>query len=188
MTQLDTRRQSLEQRLQELLDKEDIRQAIYAYARGVDRCNPELIGDSYHVDAWDDHGNFRGGRDDVVGSIMSRQAAATNSMHHVGNILIELHDDTANVETYFMACQTLELDGKQYTRMRSGRYLDQFERRDGRWRILRRTVVDDWSRLDEIVALAPTINAECKIGTRDRLDPSYELSDFTQVFHESDGA
>ncbi|RYE42214.1 MAG: nuclear transport factor 2 family protein [Hyphomicrobiales bacterium] len=184
MTQRDAERQHLlEQRLQELLDKEEIRQAMYAYARGTDRCHRELIADAYHEDAWDDHGSFRGGRDVVVETIYGRRAGTSNSMHHLGNILIELHGDKANVETYFMACQSLDLDGKTYTRMRAGRYLDRFERRDSRWRIARRMVVDDWSRLDKVVAVAPSVTSECRSGTRDLLDPSYELSNFTHVFH-----
>jgi hypothetical protein len=175
---------SLEQRLQELLDKEEIRQAMYSYARGTDRCHRELIEGAYHDDAWDDHGNFQGGRDAVADIIASNRAGATNSMHHLGNILIELLDDAANV-AYFMACQTLEHDGKTYTRLRAGRYLDRFERRDGRWRIARRMVIDDWSRLDELVAVAPSITPECKQGSRDATDASYQLSDFTRVFPET---
>jgi len=172
---------SLEQRLQELLDREEIRQVMYSYARGVDRCDPGLIADAYHEDAWDDHGNFRGGRDLVVDTIVGRGAAARASMHHLGNVLIELVGDVAHVETYFMACQELDLDGRVHTRMRAGRYLDRFERRDGRWRIAHRTVVDDWSRLDEVVATAPSVTDECRHCTRDRTDPSYGLSDFSRV-------
>ena len=173
---------SLEQRLQELLDKEEIRQAMYSYARGTDRCHRELIEAGYHDDAWDHHGNFQGDRDFVVDTIAANLGGATNSMHHLGNILIELLGDLANVETYFMACQTLEQEGKSYTRMRAGRYLDRFERRDGRWRIARRMVIDDWSRLDELVAVAPSVTAGCRLGTRDTNDASYQLSDFSRVF------
>jgi hypothetical protein len=36
-----------------------------------------------------------------------------------------------------------------HMRVRAGRYLDLFERRDSEWRIKRRTVVDDYNRLDE---------------------------------------
>ncbi|MTB88965.1 nuclear transport factor 2 family protein [Aeromicrobium senzhongii] len=154
---------------------------MYSYARGTDRCDPDLIADAYHEDAWDDHGNFRGGRDVVVDTIVGRGAAARASMHHLGNVLIELLGDTAHVETYFMACQDLEIDGARFTRMRAGRYLDRFERRDGRWRVAHRTVVDDWSRLDEVVATAPSVTDECHRGTRDRTDPSYGLSDFSRL-------
>ncbi|WP_212723027.1 nuclear transport factor 2 family protein [Nocardioides jishulii] len=169
-------------RVQELLDKEEIRQVMYAYARGTDRCQADLVRDAYHPDAWDDHGNFSGGREHVVETIMSRGATAPVSMHHLGNVLIELLGDTAHVETYFVAHQVLERDGRSFTRMRAGRYLDLFERRDGRWRIAHRRVVDDWSRLDEVVATAPSVTDDCARSTRGTDDPSFALSDFTHVF------
>jgi hypothetical protein len=171
----------LERRLQELLDKEEIRQVMYAYARGTDRCQPELIADAYHEDAWDDHGSFSGGPGVVVDTIIGNSSLSTGSMHHLGNILIELLGDIAHVETYFVACQVQERDARTYTRLRAGRYLDRFERRDDRWRIARRRVVDDWSRLDEVVTPAPSVTDECSRGTRDSSDPSFELSDFTRV-------
>lgn len=172
----------LGERLRELLDKEEIRQALYSYARGTDRCHRDLIEAAYHEDAWDDHGTFAGTRDAVVDTIASNRGGAADSMHHVGNVLIELLGDAANVETYFMASQVLEVEGKTFTRMRAGRYLDRFEKRGGRWRIARRMVVDDWSRLDEVVSEAPGITPDCKQGTRDSSDPSYQVSDFTRVF------
>jgi len=166
--------------MQRVVDSEEIRQAIYSYARGVDRREGDLIRSAYHVDAWDDHGNWSGDRDRVVEAIMSKPAhvEVTSSMHHVGNILIELAGDVANVESYFVAYQVRRQDGKEYTRMRAGRYLDRFERREGRWRIARRSVVDDWSRLDEVVATAAEVGPTNTLGTRDRTDRSYELSDF----------
>jgi len=168
-------------RLQELSDREEIRQTLYAYARGVDRCDAELVADGYHVDAYDDHGNFRGGRDVVVDTVLSRRASSPVSMHHLGNVLIELQGDVAHVETYFMACQVLDVEGRPATRVRAGRYLDRFERVEGRWRVMQRRVVDDWSRLDEVVATAPSVTDECHRGTRDLDDPSYALSDFRAV-------
>jgi hypothetical protein len=173
--------ETLERRLRELEDKEAIRQAIYAYARGADRCHHELIANAYHDDAWDDHGTFRGDKDTVVDIISSNPSGAIASMHHVGNILIELDGDQANVESYFFACQVREREGKKFTRIRAGRYIDRFERRDGRWRIAKRIVVDDWNRVDELVATAPELDGQCRRGTRDASDPSYDVSDFISV-------
>lgn len=184
MSQQDTGARSalsLEERVARIEDLEAIRQTVYTYVHGTDRCQSELIADAYHHDAYDDHGSFSGGRDDVVRIIMERGPSAAMSFHHVGNVLIELLGDVANVESYFMAAQTLEIEGRPHTRMRAGRYLDRFERRDGRWRIAHRQVADDWSRLDEVVATAPNVTDTCSLGTRDRTDPSYDLSDFTRV-------
>jgi ketosteroid isomerase-like protein len=173
--------QSLERRLQEFLDKEEIRQVMYSYARGTDRCDADMIRAAYHDDAIDDHGSFRGDRETVVATITSNDSGALNSMHHIGNVLIELDGDRANVESYFLACQVRETDGMTYTRLRAGRYVDRFERRDGRWRIARRMVVDDWSRLDEVVEKAAEVGADSKFGSRTGADPSYLVSDFRRA-------
>lgn len=171
----------LSARLQHLMDHEEIRQAMYAYARGVDRLDPALIVAAYHDDAFDHHGGWTatggaGVAEKIVGR--GRVGDVTASMHHIGNILIDLKGDAADVEAYFIAYHRLERDGKTFTRARAGRYLDRFERRDGRWRIARRRVVDDWSRLDEVVATAKEIGPGCLLGTRDFDDPSHDIEHF----------
>ena len=170
----------IDERVQRLIDCEEIRQAMYAYARGVDRLDEDLIRAAYHPDAWDDHGNFRGDREVAVATIMNngRTGNATASMHHIGNMLIDLNGDVADVETYFVAYQRREEGEKAFTRMRAGRYLDRFERRDGRWRVARRVVVDDWSRLDEVLATAAEVGPNSTIGTRHTTDVSYEIRGF----------
>lgn len=168
------------ERLQHLMDCEAIRQAMYIYARGVDRVDEDLLAASYHPGAWDDHGSWSGDRETAIEGIMTRgrSGKAKASMHHIGNILIDLKGDYANVESYFVAYQVTEAGGKTFTRMRAGRYLDRFERRDGAWRVARRRVVDDWSRLDEVVAAAAEIGPNNTIGTRDATDASYGMEGF----------
>ena len=165
-----------------LRDCEEIRQAMYTYARGVDRGDSELLAPAFHNDAYDDHGNFKGDKATALAHL-KRSAEVkeiTASFHHIGNILIDLKGDEADVETYFMASQRREDGGKSYTRMRAGRYLDHFVRRDGIWRVLKRRVVDDWSRLDEVVATAREVGPNNNHGTRDRNDLSYTVEGFLQ--------
>lgn len=170
----------LEEQVRRLIDHEEIRQAMYSYARGVDRNDADLLRAAYHSDAWDDHGNFQGGPEDVVKTIRSHAAEIPSSMHHIGNILIDLAGDVANVESYFVSYHQRNLEGKAFTRTRAGRYIDRFERRGGQWRIARRMVIDDWSRLDEVVATAVEVGRSNKVGTRNRSDASYQLSQFAQ--------
>ena len=54
---------TMEARVQELLDREAIRDCIARYARGVDRFDRELILSAFHPDAIDEHGKFVGTRD-----------------------------------------------------------------------------------------------------------------------------
>ena len=50
----------LKQRLQHLLDRQEIYDCLVRYCRGVDRLDSELILSAYHPDAIDDHGMFVG--------------------------------------------------------------------------------------------------------------------------------
>lgn len=166
--------------LAELRNHEAIRQALYAYARGIDRADQDLLKPAFHDDAYDDHGNFRGSKADALAAFKrsGQNPDVKASMHHLGNILIDLQGDFAHVETYFLAYQQREEGEKIYTRCRAGRYLDRFEKRDGRWRVLERRVVDDWSRLDEVVQTAREVGPENTICTRDRSDASYRMEGF----------
>lgn len=163
-----------------LRDCEEIRQALYAYARGVDRGDEELLAPAFHDDAHDDHGNFRGDKAAALAALKrsAENRETTASFHHLGNILIDLRGNEAYVETYFMASQRREEGGRTFTRMRCGRYLDRFVKRDGKWRVLDRRVIDDWSRLDEVVATAREVGPGNHHGTRDRNDLSYSVEGF----------
>ena len=174
---------ALADEVQRLRDHEAIRQAMYAYARGVDRGDADLLEPAFHDDAEDDHGNFRGTKADALAALAKSAAnpATTASVHHLGNILIDLHGDTANVETYFMASQTRVEDGKTWTRMRAGRYLDHFVKENGRWTVLRRKVIDDWSRLDEVIQTAKEVGPDNNHGTRNREDHSYGVEGFADA-------
>lgn len=176
----------LSERLRYLEDCEEIRQLMYTYARGVDRIDQGQLEQVYHPDAYDNHGSWEGDAKTAVDLLVTRGRAGTASAsnHHLGNMLIEINGDVAQAETYFIAYQRQHRDGKTYTRARAGRYLDQFERRDGRWRVLNRQVVDDWSRIDEVVATSPDADMNRAQGKRDATDPSYRLGGFRQA---SDG-
>jgi proline racemase len=49
----------LEGRLRALEDQQAIRDVLMRYARGVDRCDLDLLKPAYHEDAYDDHGFFK---------------------------------------------------------------------------------------------------------------------------------
>ncbi len=183
-TQLD----ALAAEVTRLRDMDEIRQVMYAYARGVDRADQALIAPTFHDDAYDDHGNFKGDKATTLAALnaSSKNPATTASFHHLGNILIDLQGDHAKVETYFMAVQRKEEEGKTYTRTRAGRYLDRFEKRAGVWAVSHRVVVDDWSRLDEVVQMAREVGAENYHATRTPADPSYRLHDFVSRRKQSE--
>jgi ketosteroid isomerase-like protein len=133
--------------VQELLDREAIRNLIYRYARAVDRRDFAEVRHLYHPDATDDHGNYSGA---IAGFFDYLETTDLyESMHHTcANILIELHGETADVETYFIFTAVLRPqpgspDGSRMLDYLVGRFIDRFEKRDDTWRILRRVVVRD---------------------------------------------
>jgi hypothetical protein len=131
--------------LARLVAESEIRDALARYARGADRNDVELIRSAYHSDATDSHGYFSGTIDGFVEWFRERHAAVTQSMHFLGNCLIEFDgEESAFVETYCQAFQRLRDPAGAGTLQDLQvlcRYLDRFERREGRWAIAARTVV-----------------------------------------------
>ncbi len=106
--------------------------------------------DSGDADAWaqlfTDDGRFAPPVvDEVVGTEALREFVATRSSttpgmrHLISNVLVEETDEGARGSAYFV-CLRLSEDGRVRLR-NTGRYDDEFARRDGQWKIARRTVV-----------------------------------------------
>jgi hypothetical protein len=134
----------LEDRLRVLEDQQAIRDVLSRYARGVDRCDLDLLKSAYHRDGYDDHGFFKGNAWEFADFLLATRAADLDfSSHAISNVSIELRGDEADVESYHLAFQRRA--GQDEIQLFAGRYLDLFQRRDGAWAIFRRTVVYDWS-------------------------------------------
>lgn len=166
---------------QRFIDRTEIYDAMCRYARGVDRGDADFIRSAYHPDAHDDHGDYKGNIDGFIEWLGTRFLNFDNSMHFLGNCLIEFAGpDLALVETYYASRRVRAPVGEECAglapddaicRQAWGRYLDRFERRDGEWRIAKRMVVTD-SRFTS-VAKGGARNAPLTWGTRDRSDPFY---------------
>lgn len=143
---------SLEARLQRLEDIEAIRRLLREIARGTDRFDAELLAAAIHADAVLD----MGGASPMTGAAFAAAlkppaAPRPGRMHVVTNERIDVDGDGAASETYILSCQDVLVDGVRKTRLRAGRYLDRFERRGGAWKLSARTLVDEWSRIDEVI-------------------------------------
>ena len=170
-----------EQTLQRLIDRAEIYEALCRYARGVDRGDWEQLRSAYHPDALDQHGEYKGGIDGLIEWLKQRFAGVDNGMHFLGNCLVEFAGpDLALAETYFVsqrlrpttgADSASAAKGDVMCRQAWGRYIDRFERRDGAWRIARRTVVLDASFMSP--AQNGTRGGASTWGQRDRTDPLY---------------
>jgi len=48
----------MDRKIQEIIDKESIRDLVHMYCRAADRHDHDLMRELYHEDAYDDHGPF----------------------------------------------------------------------------------------------------------------------------------
>ena len=140
-------------RLATLLDKQAVYEALLGIARGVDRFDPALLAACIHADAVLD----MGGVTPIAGAAFAKAMTPPDEppigrMHLVANPVIVVEGDAARVEYYVISGQELRQGTGSETRLRAGRYLDRFERRDGAWKLARRTFVDEWARTDPVKA------------------------------------
>ncbi len=170
--------------LSRLVDRAAIQDLLARYARGVDRRDWELVRATYHPDAHDHHGEYKGGVDDFIAWVSRRHEKVAQSMHFLGNCLIEFTGpDVALVETYYIARQTYGADATAARTMVAaggahagpveaeiwGRYIDIVERRHGEWRTARRTLAFELLQAGPATSLP--LGSDWAQSKRDASDP-----------------
>jgi hypothetical protein len=164
-----------------MADRMEIQHRIYQFGRAVDRYDPESARSAFWPDAFDNHGVYQGDVDGLFKWIGERHASLEFSYHHVGNIFIEFaDDDNAFAESYVFTWQSTapkQPDGSPGPQMMAaGRYVDHFQRRDGRWRILRRTSFGDSFATVNLADMGGMLaHPGWARGSRDENDPSMVL-------------
>ena len=163
------------QRLLECCDRSEILECLSRYTRGMDRLDRELARSAYHDDAIDDHVGFVGGVEDFLDWAFAYHGGQVRHQHYVTNHSIELGGDQAHVETYFTFIGT-ERDPAASLTVFGGRYVDQFERRGGKWAIAVRLCLVEWATDPKSLFPPDATDALAATGTvaRDRTDSSYE--------------
>jgi hypothetical protein len=134
--------------LEVLMAEHAMRQALYRYCRGADRADAESMMSAFHPDAIDNHGGYQGLAAHYVRQYVEGiQTINRMVMHTISNLLVSLRDrDHASSEAYFVSYLVPIPSGgvEGVVDCFGGRYLDEWERRDGIWAIRERTVVHDW--------------------------------------------
>ena len=138
---------NLELHMERLIDREAIRDCLFRYCRGIDRCDRALLQSAYWPDGTEHHQSVSGNAYDFIEWCLPLTARAVRTMHSIANTLIELKRPKAKVESQFHANECMRRkDGSSFEMFVGGRYLDTLERRGEEWRILERTLVIDWFR------------------------------------------
>ncbi len=137
---------SLEEKVQALLDKQAIAEVLQRYSRTLDWLDDEGQAGCFWPDAPIDYGFFTGSAADFVPVVMQIERASQRRWHFLSTPSIALHSaDRASVECYGFATGIREAENGIWAGgLYGGRYLDEFEKRDGEWRIARRRYIMDW--------------------------------------------
>lgn len=146
--------------LSELSDRAEIADILFHFCQILDQRNWDAMDQIFHDDA-----SVRYSYRDTVEPAMDWVARASGildafsgTFHQLGNMLIDIDGDTAWCETYVTATHrvppTAPKEGfwgskdEPYNGVAGARYIDRFERRDGKWKIVVHETIVDW-RHDE---------------------------------------
>ena len=120
-----------------------LQQLAWTYCHAIDRGDLKLVRSLYHDDAIDDHGPmFSGSPDEYVAWLPSMLANWEMTSHVISNMLFLIDGNQAEGELVVLAYHRTPAPGSRELIAR-GRYLDRYEKRDGIWRFLRRSLVLD---------------------------------------------
>lgn len=166
-------------RLEALLDKQDITEALTRFSRGMDRLDRDLFLSAFHADAEMAAGPFVGSVAECADwSFPMHEEGQILTHHALLNMTIDIDGDTAHTETYYLF---VARNKDESLVQAGGRYIDRFERRPkdgqrGEWRIALRTNAIEWAGLLPNIPI-PFSDVPDLYGNgapaRDRTDPSY---------------
>jgi ketosteroid isomerase-like protein len=160
-------------------DRAAIAEVLARYCHAVDHLDWDELASVYHEDATDRHGAYQGSAAGFLEWVKPQFTGRfTGTMHTISNVLIELDGTRA-----FSQCQVradhlikAELGGGIFQFW--GDYVDVFEQRAGKWKILHRIVV---RRFVNVVPPSMTNGADFTLApgggyveySRSRDDPTY---------------
>jgi ketosteroid isomerase-like protein len=163
---------------QEVIDEFQLRKLVHAYCRAVDRGDIESLRSLYHHDAVDKHGEFSAGTvDQFLEELTAARPYIRAMQHHITTVNFVIAGDAAEGEIDTIAVHTLAGRDHDVDLLIGGRYLDKYERREGAWKIGKRTIVTDWAQIRDPSAMDmshPITKGTLK-GRLDASDPSYEF-------------
>ena len=156
--------------IQALLDKQAITEALYRYCRSVDRLDHALGHGVFHEDSTADYGEgvYQGPGRGAIDTIIRQHDGLTSHSHQVSNVLIALDGNRAGSEAYMTGTMRMQREGKEFQIFVRARYLDRWEKREGRWGIIKREVAYDHDEVREVTSMRGPAHS-----SRDAADPSY---------------
>ncbi|MDD4615906.1 MAG: nuclear transport factor 2 family protein [Alphaproteobacteria bacterium] len=184
VSQLSGKSETLNPRLQAAIDRSEIADVLYKFARALDRMDENLLRSVLHHDATLDLGPglFQGTGGEYVYWVLGVYQGVRSSHHMIANVHADLEGDTALVESYFQKHIRVEKPIGREDVFLGGRNLDHFERRPagpaGAWKIVHRKEILDWARTEAASDIFYHQNPDAHWSQRAKADASYHMSQF----------
>lgn len=155
--------------LDRLVAEQAIVRQLHHYARSMDRCDTALGRAVFHEDSIVDYGEmFQGSGYDFVDFALNAHQAMTTHVHCISNIVVTVSGDRGGSESYVQVRLRLPQDKGYLDLCNYGRYIDEWERREGSWRIARRRYIHEMDAKQRV----ESGDYPCH-GRRDLSDASY---------------
>ena len=155
--------------LEKLVEKDAIRDQYYVYARALDRIDNPLGKTVFAEDAQVDYGpTYKGTGYGFIDMMLKMHRKMVSTHHVMTNILIKLNEDgtKAAAEAYMYAACKYRNGMVVVARCRD---IDLWEKRDGKWLVVKRTVAGD-----NTMILHPDFAPDYNNGRDKVKDPSYD--------------
>jgi hypothetical protein len=132
----------LDEAVDKMSSKLEIHELLMAYARGMDRADPELLASIFLPESTVVSGVVNGSGPRFAKEITEYlRSNLVRCFHSIANEWVDVKGDRAIGEAYVIATMTADGDDT----IGGGRYINEFERRDGIWKIKTHVFVSDWS-------------------------------------------
>lgn len=165
-----------------LLDKAELHDLVYTFARALDRMDETLLRSVCHATATFDLGPgvFQGSISDYVPWVLGVLGQARMTQHMIGQVLVHLDGDEATVESYAHIHFRSDKPTGREDLFLGVRYLDKCERRPagraGVFKIAHRKQVIDWVRTEAVSDIFYHQNPDALWSSRTKTDPSYQMT------------
>ena len=153
----------------------EIHDRLLSYTRGIDRLDSDLVLSAFHPGALlYDYGPDPMSVEDFASyAIPSLGKRFVATQHRVSNIRIEIDGDLAVLEAYVLSYHVQESEGERILHTFNGRYIDECSLREGAWKIHKRTLRKDWTKVEKI---DEEMSGTWPSSARDHTDPIYITS------------
>ena len=131
-------------------DKFDIYETVNNWVVWRDAGDWDRFRTVWHDDGWMTATWFQGPAEDFIEVSRAGLERGVSILHLLGGSSADVSGDRAVCQTKMTILQRALVDGVQVDVLCTGRFYDFFERRDGRWAIVRRQPIYEKDRMDPV--------------------------------------